>query len=182
MINYSACLLFLLAFILLSVGIASAQHCPFDGRHLIVVALTDAKGQPALAAPAGSLQLREINQPAPAACTYAEGILSKSFVSPLEIFSSYNYYKLSELTKDFCKGCTFLKPGFYAVGLDQAEETCMIKKSTNDFNYRKREFEVQYSAGNYSKKVIIPKDRIYSLCTGRGKWSRIVPVELKIRD
>lgn len=179
MIKYSACLLFLSAFILLNAAFASAQHCPFDGRHLIVVELTNASGQPVIA-PAGKLRLREINQPTPDLCTYAEGILNKPLLAPLEVFSSFNYHKLSQLTDYFCKGCTFLKPGFYAVNLDQAEQTCMIKKLTNEFDYRKREFEVQYSANNYSKKVVIPRDRIYELCTARGKWSRIIPVKLKI--
>lgn len=182
MIKYLVSFLFLLMFVLLNAGSASAQHCPFDGRHLIVVELTNANGQPVTASPTGMLQLREINQPAPAACTYAEGILNKSFQSPLEIFNSFNYYKPSALTDDFCKGCTFLKPGYYAVGLNQAEETCLIKKATNDFDYRKREYEVRYSDNNFSKNVIVPKDRIYELCTARGKWSRIIPVKLQITE
>lgn len=182
MIKYPTCLLFLFAFILLNAVFASAQHCPFDGRHLIVVELTNANGQLVTAAPAGKLQLGEINQPVTAACTYAEGILNKPFESPLEIFKSFNYYKPSMLTDDFCKGCTFLKPGYYAVNLNQAEETCMIKKATNDFDYRKREYEVRYSGSNFSRNVIVPKDRIYELCTARGKWSRIIPVKLQITE
>lgn len=177
--NCQARLLCLMLLILLSVGVAAAQHCPFDGAHLVVIHLT--KADKPVTDAAGNLRLREINQLTPNSCKYAEGILNKPFEMPLDIFKSYKYFELSELTEKYCRGCAFLSPGYYAVKLNQAEESCMIEKG-NEYDYRQREFEVRYAAGLISQKVKIPKNRVYSLCTATGRWSRIVPVELKLKN
>jgi hypothetical protein len=179
MIKRLTYLLFLLPFVLLSAAPIWAQHCPFDGAHLVVVHLTQAN-KPVTDA-AANLRLREINQLTPFSCTYARGVLSKPFQLPLDIFKRYKYIELPVMTNKFCRGCTFLEPGYYAVNLNMAEETCMIEKG-DEFDYRQREFEVEYASGSVSQKVKIPKNRVYSLCTYSGKWSRIVPVEFRIRN
>ena len=68
--------------------------------------------------------------------------------------------------------------GFYALTLNQAEESCMIKNN-NDFTYRKREFAITYQKDGSKQTIKVPEDRIYSLCTDAGKWTRIVPIEIK---
>ena len=160
-------------------GSAFAQHCPFDGAELVVVRLMNSQGKP-IAGAKDNLSLREIDNPHPDACTYAEGLLSRPFSTPLDIFKTYDYFKPSELTDEYCAGCSFLSEGYYAVNLSMGEETCMIKKG-QDFDYKPRKFEVLYNRDQSLQKVAVPKDRIYSLCTANGRWSRIKPIDLKLK-
>ncbi len=155
-----------------------AQHCPFDGSSLIVVHLTDDANQPILSP--GNLTLKEIENPRADTCSYAEGLLTKPFWSldaALKGENSYYSYYENWQTR-YCEGCTFLGEGFYAVRLNQAETSCMMKDSAGDFSYQKRKFEINYGDGNKTWKAKVPANSIYSLCTGVGKWSRIVPVKI----
>lgn len=155
-----------------------AQHCPFDGTRMIVVHLTDEKDQPIVDA-VQSLFLREIDNSNADSCTYAEGLLEKPFLPANDAFT--NIYKTSgsiNLIQEYCADCSFLTDGFYAVRLGQAETNCMIKKD-GDFTYQKRKYEIGFERNGIRKTVKVTDKDIYSLCTGNGKWSRIIPVELK---
>jgi hypothetical protein len=78
------------------------------------------------------------------------------------------------ITERYCADCGFLGDGYYGVSLTQSEQSCMIDKGTNDFRYRKRKFEIH--AGD--KIFEVDGSKIYSLCFGTGKWSRIQPIEI----
>ncbi len=153
-----------------------AQHCPFDGGHLIAVHLIDTEGKPV--STAENLTLVEINNPSPQSCTYAEGLLNKSFAptkaSLQDRYQNHWEYWIAPRTTDWM----MFNPGYFAVVLNMAEETCMIKKD-NDFTYRDREFEIQYQDRGKTRKAKVASDKIYSLCTSAGKWTRIQPIELK---
>lgn len=169
---------FLLCFSVLPLNIA-AQHCPFDGTRMIVVHLTDEKDQ-AIVDAVQSLTLREIDNPNADACTYAEGLLEKPFLLANDAFT--NIYKTRSsvnLIQEYCADCSFLTDGFYAVRLGQAETNCMIKKD-GDFTYQKRKYEIRFEKNGVKKIVKVSDDKIYSLCTDGGKWSRIVPIKMKI--
>ncbi len=169
---------FLLCILVFSQNIA-AQHCPFDGTRMIVVHLTDAKDNPVTDG-MQSLVLREIDNPDAASCTYAEGLLEKPFLLANDAFSNiYKGQNSYDLIQEYCADCAFLTDGFYAVRLGQAETSCMIKKD-GDFDYKKRKFEIGFEKNDVKQTVIVSADKIYSLCTGGGKWSRIVPIEIKI--
>lgn len=157
----------------------SAQHCPFDGGHLVVVHLTDSKGK-VISPDSNSLSLVEIDNPQAKSCSYAEGLLKKSF-SPNKEFLQTHYkdywdYWIDPHTKDW----NLLNIGYYSVLLNQAEETCMIKNKDEWFDYRKRKFEIHYQENGVWETVKVDKDKVYSLCTGAGKWTRIIPIEIKI--
>ena len=170
---------FALLCVLLFAGAAAAQHCPFDGANLIVIHLINSQGKPITGA-RKYLSLREVDNQNANSCTYAKGLISKPFSTPIDIFKTYKYYKLSELTNEFCEGCTFLSKGYYAVNLGSAEESCMIKNG-NDYDYQPRKFEVLYDRGTIAEKIEVPKDSLYSLCTANGRWSRIQPLDLKLK-
>ena len=170
---------FLLLFFSVSALKVFAQHCPFDGTRMIVVHLTDAENKPVVDA-FDSLFLRENDNADADSCTYAEGLLEKPFARALNAFSElYGIKGSAEIMQNNCGDCSFLTDGFYSAKLNQAEFNCMVKKD-NDFNYRKRKFEVVYEKNGVKKNVKVTENDIYSLCTGNGKWSRIVPIELKI--
>ena len=157
---------------------ATAQHCPFDGSSLIVVHLTDGAKQPILSP--GNLTLQEVENPQADTCSYAKGLLTKPFWSvdtALKGEFSYSSYYENWQTR-YCKGCTFFGDGYYAVKLNQAESTCMMKDSENGFTYKERKFEISYGNGNKSWQAKVPANSIYSLCTGVGKWSRIIPIKM----
>ncbi len=169
---------FLICLSILPLNIA-AQHCPFDGTRMIVVHLTDAKNNPITDA-VQSLVLREIDNPNADSCTYAKSLLEKPFLLSNDAFSNiYKGQNSYDLIQEFCGDCAFLTDGFYAVGLNQAEASCMIKKD-GDFEYSKRKFEIGFEKNDVKQTVKVSEDKIYSLCTSGGKWSRIVPIEIKI--
>ncbi|MCD9188225.1 MAG: hypothetical protein LUM44_17545 [Pyrinomonadaceae bacterium] len=170
---------FLLLFLSVSASTGFTQHCPFDGTRMIVIHLTDAENKPVVDA-FDSLILREIDNADAEACTYSEGLIEKPFARALNAFSElYGINGSAEIMQKNCGDCSFLTDGFYAAKLNQAEFNCMVKKD-NDFNYKKRKFEAVYEKNGVKKSVKVSENDIYSLCTGTGKWSRIVPVELKI--
>lgn len=169
---------FLICLSALSVNLF-AQHCPFDGGRMIVVHLTDANDQP-ITSISESLRLREIDNPNPDSCSYANSLLSKPLLSPFDVFKRYERQNTSEFIKHYCADCNYLGKGYYAIILNMAEATCMMKKD-NDFNYRERKFEIEFAQNGIKKVAEVPKDRIYSLCTVAGKWSRIIPVNLKVK-
>lgn len=162
-----------------SVGNVNAQHCPFDGSHIIVVELTDSKNNPVTDA-FGKLTLQEINNEQADSCTYSEGLINKTLSRAMNEFSDlYGIKNSVETLQRYCADCSFLTDGFYAVKLNQAEDSCMIKKG-NDFNYKQRTFEIIYENGETKKTAKVSKNDIYSLCIGNGKWSRIVPIKIKL--
>lgn len=170
---------FLLLFSFVSASTVFAQHCPFDGTRMVVIHLTDAENKPVVDA-FDSLILRETDNADAEACTYSEGLLEKPFARALNaFFELYGIKDSAETLQKYCADCSFLTDGFYAAKLNQAEFNCMLKKD-NDFTYRKRKFEAVYEKNGVKKSVKVGENDIYSLCTGNGKWSRIVPVELKI--
>jgi len=161
-----------------SVGNVKAQHCPFDGSRMIVVKLTNSKNNPVTDA-FDKLTLQEIDNEQADSCTYSEGLVSKTFSRAMnEFLDLYGIKNSVEILQKYCADCSFLTDGFYAVKLNQAENSCMIKKD-GDFIYKQRTFEVIYENGETKKSVKVTDNDIYSLCSGNGKWSRIAPIELK---
>lgn len=170
---------FLLLFLSVSASTVFAQHCPFDGTRMVVIHLTDAENKPVVDA-FDSLILRETDNADAGSCTYAEGLLEKPFTRALNTFSElYGIEDSAERLQKYCADCSFLTDGFYAAKLNQAEFNCMVKKD-NDFTYRKGKFEVVYEKNGLKKIIRVTENDIYSLCTGNGKWSRIVPIELEV--
>lgn len=171
---------FALLCLLLFAGGAAAQHCRFDGTSLVVIHLINSQGK-SISGAKGNLSLREIDNPNPDSCKYTKGLLALPFSTPLNIFKTFDYFKLSELTDEYCEGCTFLSKGYYAVKLGTAEDNCIIEKG-NEYDYQPRKFEVVYNRGMISQKIEVPKDSIYSLCVANGRWSRIKPLDLKLTE
>lgn len=157
----------------------TAQHCPFDGGSLIVVHLTDEQGKE-MTNISSDLTLVEIDNPEAKSCTYAEGLLTKNFLPTKQTLQTkYQRYWENWIEPEY-KDWILLNAGYYAVGLNMAEETCMIKKD-GDFSYKKRQFEIRYPANGLQEIVKVDKKKIYSLCTDGGKWTRIVPIEIKLK-
>ena len=159
----------------------TAQHCPYDGGSMLVIKLTDSKNK-VIGNAAGMLSLVEIDNPNAPSCKYAEGMLVKAFLPPLDAFMLRYKNQGEEAFRTYCENCSFTKEGYYAVVLNQAENVCMITKPDgSDYErYAPRKFEIRYSNGGKEQTMKAPDERIYSMCLGTGEWSRFVPVEFKL--
>lgn len=159
----------------------SAQHCPFDGSAMIVIKVIDKNGRPVTDLKSTVL-LYEIDNPRADSCTYAGGRLLVPFREPKQsLIEKYNNTWKSWATR-YSSDCSFMKPGHYAVVLNQAQAHCMLKNETS-FTYVERNFEIRLQKADSMKTLIsVSRENIYSLCTNAGKWSRIVPLEIRLDD
>lgn len=163
-----------------SASVTFAQHCPFDGGHMIAVHLMDTDGKPVTNI-SKNLILVEINNPVADSCSYAEGILEKDFTpTRQELETRYESYWKRWIEPDYLDW-NLLNDGYYVVILNQAEESCMIKKG-NDFKYRTREFEIKLEGIGLPQIIKVKEENIYGLCTSGGSWTRIKPIEIKEKN
>jgi hypothetical protein len=174
-----------LAFAMLLLGAAAnvfSQHCPFDGGSMIVVQLTDAEDKP-LFGSAADLTLSEVDNPEADSCSFTKGLLSRAFLPPVDAFMQRYARHGSENFRTYCEDCAFNADGFYAVIIGQSEQSCMIKKDDDtDYRYVKRKFEIRYKRDNVEQTVAVPPNKIFSMCTGAGKWSRFEPIKLRLES
>ena len=153
-------------------AVSFAQHCPFDGAHIIVVHLTDADKMPVMNAP---ITLQEVDNPEAESCSYSKGLLSKTFMPVKDLLNTGLYFRSKQdIAEKYCADCSFLGDGYYAASLSQAEESCMIAEANNGFRYRKRKFGIFWR----DQVFTVDPSSIHTLCLGAGKWSRIAPIEL----
>ncbi len=156
-----------------------AQHCPFDGGEMVVVELTDADGKPMFGSTT-ELTLQEIDNPEADSCQYTKGLLSRSFLPPSDAFLQRYSLQGFDSFGRHCEDCTFNTFGFYAVVLGQSERSCMIK-SDGDDRWVRRKFEISFSRDGIEQRIAVPPDKMYSMCTGQGAWSRFEPIKLQIK-
>jgi hypothetical protein len=160
---------------------AFAQHCMFDGASMIIVQLTDIDDKP-LFGSAADLTLQEMDNPEADACRLTKGLLSLSFLPPANAFLQRYSRQGFDSFSSFCEDCEFNADGFYAVILGQGEPGCMIKKDDDtDYHHVKRKFEVRYKRDDVEQSIAVPPDKIFSMCTGTGKWSRFEPIKFQLK-
>lgn len=153
---------------------AFAQHCPFDGGSAIVISIKNKK----LLDSNYSFLLVEINNPLADSCKYAEGLLKIPFGTiDASLVKKYDG-SWTMWAKERIKDCTFNQPENRAVVLNQAQKDYMVSIN-NDFNYHPRQFEIHlFHQNKLMKKMRVPDQYIYSVCTGNGPWTRIQPIEI----
>lgn len=158
-----------------------AQHCPWDGGNLIAVKLVNKKGQP-INLTKDTVYLVEIENPDASLCTYAEGLLKRPFFNTTEFFTTGNRYgnNYGEPLKKRLKEMGVIDKSNLLVNLNQAEESCMIKKGS-DFSYKKRKFVIVYESGKQKVRVSVPPEAIRSLCTNASKdYVNFAPIVLRV--
>ena len=156
----------------------SAQHCPFDGGHIVVIKLTDAHGN-VITLPDSTLFLTEIPNPLTDSCTYAEGQLNRPFDRPEKNLVKKYQGSWEYRAALYLEDCVFKEPGYFVVVLNQAQRRCIVERN-NEFTYLDRHFEIRQQTKNGTKLLAtVPMDKIYPLCTANGKWSRIKAIEIQ---
>lgn len=161
--------------------VAKAQHCPFDGAAAVIIRLPDHQGslQPDTTL---SYFLAETDTLLADSCTYAQGALHIAFRS-IDDALVKKYPNTWEYRAGlYVKETPFNQPGLLAVVLNQAEASCMLDRNGN-YTYIKRKFEIQVFKGQQLlRQITVPKEKIYSLCTSSGAWTRIQPIILTPGD
>ena len=156
----------------------SAQHCPFDGGHIVVIKLTDAHGN-VITLPDSTLFLTEIPNPLADSCTYAEGQLNRPFDRPEKNLVKKYQGSWEYRAALYLEDCVFKEPGYFVVVLNQAQRRCIVERN-NEFTYLDRHFEIRQQTKSGTKLLAtVPMDKIYPLCTANGKWSRIKAIEIQ---
>lgn len=177
----------LAAFILLTGKSIIAQHCPFDGTHLVAIKVIDDKGN-MVTNNETVFYLLEVDNTMADSCTSFPGIVKKqllnsnAFINKIDtVFKTNSYSK--KLKTRLTKEGVFANANIMAT-LNQAENTCtLIGKSETvytNYIYRQRKFVIVYMQNNKEIRQPVPPDFIYSLCEASKDIEKFKPVVIKL--
>ncbi len=158
-----------------------AQHCPFDGSAAVLIHIADSSGKAVDHSPYTFL-LAETDTLKADSCTYAKGALLIPFGS-IDSALVKKYPNTWEYRAGiYVKETAFNQPGFFVVVLNQAQASCMIDRN-NSFHYIKRKFEIRIEQkGIVINRIPVTQDKIYSLCTSSGPWTRFQSIDIVLPD
>ncbi len=177
----------LFAFAFLSYTGIQAQHCPFDGTHLIAIKVVD-KNNKLLKNTNTTFYLQEVDNPMADSCSSAPGLVREQFLSKDSFNNDINKYfgrngYNTELNKRLAKAGVF-KNANMMLTINQAQNTCtLIGKSETvytNYIYQQRKFEVVYTINGKENHIPLPEDFIYSLCTGRDEVNSFKTIAIKL--
>jgi hypothetical protein len=154
-----------------------AQHCPFDGSAAVLIHIGDSTGK-AMDHSSYTFILAETDTLKADSCTYANGALLIPFGS-IDKTLVKKYPNTWEYRAGiYVKETAFNQPGYLIVVLNQAQASCMIDRN-NSFHYIKRKFEIRVlQKGIVINRIPVTQDKIYSLCTSSGPWTRIESIDI----
>ncbi len=176
-----------LLFISLFSSSTYAQHCPFDGYHLIAIKIVDSAGK-MLDKCNIPFYLIEVENPMADSCTSAAALVKKKFVNKNGFIENYN--------KDFkhngygaqldsrLKNAGVFSNANMMVNLNQSENTCtLIGKSESvytNYIYRQRKFVIEYKYKSKKIQQALPAEYIFPLCTARHELDSFKAVIIKL--
>ena len=164
-----------------------AQHCPFDGYHLIAIKVVDSTGK-MLDKCDIPFYLIEVENPMADSCTSAAGLVKKQFIIK-DNFIENNNKKFSRNGYDSQLQNRLKNAGVFSnanmmVNLNQAENTCiLIGKSESvytNYIYRQRKFIIEYTLKGKIMQQPLPDDLIYPLCYARHEIDNFKAVTIKL--
>lgn len=177
----------LLFFIFVMTLQSLAQHCPFDGAHLIAVKVVDRHGK-TIKDFSKPFYLQEVDNPMADSCLYSAGLLKKQlqdtgqFIADCDERYGRNGYNKA-LKERLTRAGVFSNAGLM-INLNQAENTCSLVQHSesiyNDYIYRQRKFVIVFTVDQQQKTVAVPANRIYRLCTGSTDISHFKPVIIQL--
>lgn len=173
---------FILVMLLLNLHVKSgAQHCPLDGGHIIIIKMVDSLGQP-VNDPKYLPCLSETENPDDNSCGYTTGRLSLPFDDLQHNLVEKYQGHWKTMAIRLLEHSQFKEPGFFCVVLTQDELRCQGTKSmVSGKTVRSFEIRLINKKGD-SLFCQVPAERIYSLCTRSGSWSRIQPFEFVVKE
>lgn len=158
-----------------------AQHCPFDGSSAVIIRLPNIKGSLDTDSSL-TIFLVETDTLLADSCTYAKGALKIKFRSINEALVKKYPNTWEYRAEKYVAEAPFNQSGLLTVVLNQAQASCMLKRN-NEFNYVKRKFELRVvKDGRLIHQLPVPPEKIFSLCSSSGPWTRIQPIEIVLPD
>ena len=164
------CLIFIFM-VMLCINL-NAQHCPYDGTHLIAIKVVDKKGN-TLTEVNTVFYLLEVDNPVADSCTSAAGLVNRQFLNRdafiAEIDSRFNRNGYNKQLNNRLKDAgVFVKSNMMLI-INQAENTCTLignsKTVYTNYIYRQRKFVITYTINGKEIRYPLPDDLIYALCT-----------------
>lgn len=162
---------------------SQAQHCPFDGAHLIAIKVVDKQGR-MMQHFNSPLYLVEVDNPMADSCEQAAGLLKKqlqnteAFIADCNERYGRNGYN-KQLKDRLTKAGVFANANMMII-LNQAENTCTLVGPSEtvytNYIYRQRKFVIAYTLNGKAMQQAVPANHIYPLCTNNkdlGTFSAI---------
>lgn len=160
--------------LLLATAKSHAQTHPFVGSYTVIVQLKESR------LPANSyLELRE-HSVASDSCRFKTSPIQMRFQIPKHVLIQNRNQNATwtELAKKYAKKAAFMKKGYFAVVLNQAERYCMIPRN-NDYLFTPRSFYIVLVTGDTAITLAkVPAAEVFSLSTFRGRWNEIKAIPL----
>ena len=176
-----------LLFISLFSSSTYAQHCPFDGYHLIAIKIVNSAGK-MLDKCNIPFYLIEVENPMADSCTSGAGLVKKRFIIKTS-FIENNNKKFSRNGYDSQLQSRLKNAGVFSnanmmVNLNQSENTCtLIGKSESvytNYIYLQRKFVIEFTYKGKKNQQALPADYIFPLCTARHEIDNFKPVIIKL--
>jgi hypothetical protein len=149
-----------------------AQHCPFDGAHLIAVKVIGKNGK-MMTVSNPVFYLKEVDNAMADSCTSSPGLIKKQLLTAAQFKTDCNErYDRNGYNSTLKERLT--KAGVYAnanrmININQGECTCtLIGKSETGYTnyiYQPRKFVIAYTTNGKEINVPVPAELIFSLCT-----------------
>jgi hypothetical protein len=163
-----------------------AQHCPFDGAHLIAVKAVGKNGK-MMTGSNPVFYLKEVDNSMSDSCTSSPGLIKKQLLTDVQFKADcnerYGRNRYNSTLKD-----RLTKAGVFAnanrmININQGECTCMLtgKSETvyTNYIYRPRKFVIAYSINGKEINVPVPAELIFSLCTS-SNLQNFEPVTIQL--
>jgi len=178
---------FLLSLVLLFNCSVQAQHCPFDGSHLIAVNVVDKDGKKI---PVSNIlfYLQEVDNPMADSCTYAAGLIKKQLLSKKEFMAAcdekYGRNGYNTQLKNRLTGAGVFARANMMVSINQGENTCLLIGKTEtayaNYIYRQRKFVIAYMIDGKEFRQALPPECIYALCTNNKELKNFKPLTIQL--
>ena len=177
----------LFALFLIAGKSTQAQHCPYDGTHLIVITVVD-KNNKMLTAINTVFYLQEVDNLMADSCTSAAGLIKKQFLNRDDFIAEINRkfdrngYK-KQLNNRLINAGVFTKANMMLI-LNQAENTCTLIGKTEtvytNYIYQQRKFVIACTINGKEIRQPLPSGFIFSLCSGSNDLANFKTVVVKL--
>ncbi len=179
------CFIFLFA-AMLSINL-NAQHCPYDGSHLLAIKVVDKKGN-MLTDINTPFYLLEVDNPMADSCTSAAGLVKKQFLNSdafmAEIDRRFNRNGYNKELYNRLKDAGVFTNANMMLTLNQAENTCtLIGKSETvytNYIYQQRKFVIAYTINGKEIRHPLPDGFISALCTNNRDLKNFKTVRISL--
>ncbi len=164
-----------------------AQHCPYDGTHLVAIKVVDKKGN-MLTDVNTFFYLMEVDNLMADSCTSAAGLVKKQFLNSdafyAEMDRKFNRNGYNKGLNNRLKDAGVFANANMMLTLNQAENTCtLIGKSETvytNYIYRQRKFVIAYTLNGKETRHLLPAGFISVLCTNNKDLKNFKTVTIRL--